>query len=462
MKRKVGLVFLHEDKLTLQIRRCSDNKLCHHESLTAADIDAGRASFAHATKKTVDWILIVPTYQCITRFVTLPSSEPAELHKMLEYEITHIAPCNTQPWTWDFLIVNEHPSGTSTVMVVLSPVGLIETHTRKLAGLGIRPKIITTTALFYSLVLTGTKTISTSKPVACFCIRSRSVDFFVVENHRLIFARGVRLTDRSALDATRLRTHIHQSFAMFAKQPVSTNPDVLVMLTSNGSRPDSARIVRDALTVFVHEVDLDRLYADAPRTLAGLYARDRADCTTAKKSRINLLPVSSKQKHRKKARRRRLSLNILRVCFLVLLAWLSLKTAIRRKARLLDRCRQRVSLIGPAAERLRTLQQQLTIIQQQLQRTVSMLEIISELYIVLSDDVTIHYLAIGQNERLVIRAQAKRLSQAFDSIGPLERSQYFSNVRQTYANQRQIQDSVLIDFEITAELRKEPFSGQTQ
>jgi hypothetical protein len=249
---------------------------------------------------------------------------------------------------------------------------------------------------------------------------------------------------------------------MFAKQPISTDPDVLVMLTSNGSRPDSARIVRDALTVSVHEVDLDHLYADAPRTLAGLYARDRADCTTAKKSRINLLPVSSKQKHRKKARRRRLSLNILRVCFLVLLTWLSLKTAIWRKARLLDRCRQRVLLIGPAAERLRTLQQQLAIIQQQLQRTVPVLEIISELYIVLSDDVTIHDLAIGQDERLVIRAQAKRLSQAFDSIGPLERSEYFSNVRQTYANQRQIQDSVLIDFEITAELRKEPFSGQTQ
>jgi hypothetical protein len=383
---------------------------------------------------------------------------------MLEYEMHNIIPYNSQPWTWDFFSVCEHPDGSSTIMIVLSPLRLMESHIRNLALLGIRPRIITTTAMFYGLVLTGAKVISNAKPVACFCLRNHSMDFFVVENRRLIFARGVRLPDRSSPDVAELSAHIHQSCAMFAKQAISANPDVSVMLTTDRSCPHSAKIAREALHASVQEVDLDRLYDQTPRMLTALHAANRIDRAgaAAKQYRINLLPADSKQKHRRTARRRRVLLHVLRVCFLVLLAWLSVRTAVWRKARLLNRCRQRMSLTGPAAERLKTLQQQLAIIQQQLHRGVVVLEIISELYIVLPSDITIHFLAINQNGKLVIRAQAKHLSQAFDSIGPLEQSRYFSNVRQSYANQRQIQASVLIDFEITAELQKGPFSGEIQ
>jgi hypothetical protein len=91
-------------------------------------------------------------------------------------------------------------------------------------------------------------------------------------------------------------------------------------------------------------------------------------------------------------------------------------------------------------------------IRAQVQGSVSMLDIVRQMYEVLPADVTIHHLSIDQNQQVVIRAQAKRLSQAFDCIDPLEQSPYLANVRQNYAHLRELEGQVLIDFELRADL----------
>ena len=162
-----------------------------------------------------------------------------------------------------------------------------------------------------------------------------------------------------------------------------------------------------------------------------------------------------KQQRLRRIKHKQTALNAFKICVTLLLLFLCLKISIRRKSCLLERYEQRLFTISPTAEKLQFLQRQLSIIEDQLQGNVSTLDIISELYRVLPKDVTVHYLGIEQNKKIVIRAQANLLSQAFDCIGPLEQSDYFRNVRQSYANQRQMQDSVLIDFEIIADLEKE-------
>jgi hypothetical protein len=106
------------------------------------------------------------------------------------------------------------------------------------------------------------------------------------------------------------------------------------------------------------------------------------------------------------------------------------------------------------AQKLQFLQDQLNMIQNQVQGSVSMLDIISQMYKLLPQDVTIHYLCIDQNRQVVVRAQAKLLSQAFDCIDPLEQSVYLSNVRQSYAHLRELEGQVLIDFELRADLER--------
>jgi hypothetical protein len=142
----------------------------------------------------------------------------------------------------------------------------------------------------------------------------------------------------------------------------------------------------------------------------------------------------------------------LRACGLALLMLLCLKMSVWRQTRLLQQYQQRLAQIAPLAKKLQFLQGQLNMIRTQVQGSVSMLDIVRQMYEVLPPDVTIHHLGIDQNQQVVIRAQAKRLSQAFDCIDPLERSPYLANVRQNYAHLRELEGQVLIDFELRADL----------
>ena len=140
----------------------------------------------------------------------------------------------------------------------------------------------------------------------------------------------------------------------------------------------------------------------------------------------------------------------------MLLILLCLRMSIWRKTRLLKQYQQIIVQIAPLAQKLQFLQNLLNIIQTQFQGSVSILDIIGQMYECLPQDVTIHYLSIDQNRQVVVRAQAKWLSQAFDCIDPLERSVYLLNVRQSYAHLRELEGQVLIDFELRADLTKHP------
>jgi hypothetical protein len=128
--------------------------------------------------------------------------------------------------------------------------------------------------------------------------------------------------------------------------------------------------------------------------------------------------------------------------------------SIWRKTRVLRQYQQRLAQIAPLAQKLQFLQGQLDMIQTQVQGSVSMLDIIGQMYEVLPQDVTIHYLSMDQNHQVVVRAQARWLSQAFECIDPLERSAYLCNVRQSYAHLRELEGQVLIDFGLRADLER--------
>jgi len=139
---------------------------------------------------------------------------------------------------------------------------------------------------------------------------------------------------------------------------------------------------------------------------------------------------------------------------MILLMLMCLRASTWRTTQVLHKYEHRLVEIAPLAQKLQFLQSQLSMIQTQVQGSVSTLDIIGQLYQVLPADVTIHYLSIDQSGQVVIRAQAKRLSQAFDCIDPLERSEFLANVRQNYAHLREIEGQVLIDFELRADLKK--------
>ncbi len=454
--RRIGLIFVHDKGLDLQVCSCMGGHFHWRQYIPFTDLESDHRSSHPDLPKVAGWVLIIPAYQCTTKYTFLPSTEPAEIEKMLEFELSNIVPYNTQPWSWDFSIIGRQEDGASKVLIVLSPLSIIERYIQNLLSLGIRPNIITVNAVFYNLLLKKDKTLLELNPTAYFYPNDDYLDFFVIQNRQVTFLRGARLNGKLCENTRFVEAEIQRSLSMLKEHRFANWPDKLIAINTNNSAADFGKIVEKVTGVPVEEIESASLFGENSSIIERLTTISSNDylSSSAEKDQISLLPRFLKQKLRRRKKRRQMILHALKVCFVLLLAFLCLKTSIWRKNRLLLRYEQRLSAISPVAEKLQFLRQQLNIIQSQLQSNVSTLDIVSELYRVLPKDITVHYLSIEREKKITTRAQAKLLSQAFDCIGPLEQSDYFQNVKQSYANQRQIQDSLLIDFEVIANLQQ--------
>lgn len=406
--------------------------------------------------KVPHWLLALPTYLCTTRYTWLPSNRPEEIADMLEFELPRIVPCSTQSWTWDYSIVDTREDGASQVLVFLSPLSAVESAMEQAHALGIEPGLVTVSAALHAVGLVHDDGVEGAGPCGYVWWDYGSMDFLVMDGMRLIFLRGVRTGGHGSEGLGFVEAEVGRSFAILRKQEIW--PAGLPVHVG-GTNPEVPRLIERLRQVAAIRADqpCDRIIRDVvcmSDALTGPVLPAHRFNGRADVACVNLLPQHLKERGCRIRRRRQAFLHGLRACLVVLLMLLCLRVSMWRTTRLLREHQQRLAEIASPAQKLQFLQGQLSMIQAQVQGSVSMLDIIGQLYEVLPQDVTIHHLNIDQNRQVVIRAQAKWLSQAFDCIDPLERSEYLSNVRQNYAHLREIEGQVLIDFELRADLAK--------
>ena len=439
--KKIGLVFAQRQSLILQSRSFADGHLYWERSVPYADIELHKKNLHTDISKISCWVLIIPAYQCNTKYAILPSVDSAEIKQMLEYELPNILSYNSLAFVWDFSIIDRRQNGSSKILIVLSPATIIERYVKILSALGIKPDNIIHSGMFHALLLSKQETLTQSDSAGCFCLNDSCLDFFAIEDGKVTFLRGIGPRKPSCEKPGVIEEETRRFFSMLKGYKSSDSLHRFFAINTEGRDDDLTKTIETSLDISIKKIKPADLYINI-------------SAVDTEKIQINLLPQYLKEKQLRGSRARRRLWHSLKISLVLFLILLCLKVSIWRNNLLLESYRQRLSDISPVAEKLQFLQQQLSIIENQLQGNTSAIEIIFELFKTLPKDITIHYLSIERNKKVRIRAQAKLLSQSFDCIGPLEESDFFENVMQSYANQRQIEDSVLIDFEIVADIQK--------
>jgi type II secretory pathway component PulL len=436
--RRIGLIFVRERGLDLEVWD-SGSCPCWSMGVVHTDMDASERHDVTGIPPASQWLLILPTYLCTTRSIHLPASRPEEIAAMLEFEVPQLAPCRTQAWTWDFCVTDVHEDGVSQVLVVLSPLSVVESALEQAQAWGIEPSLVTISAALDIVKPTRRDDGEERTLRGHVSWDYGSLDFSATEGSRLMFLRGARVCGQNSHTLECAQAEVGRSLSILRERGLAGDR---LAIRVGGDNPDLASLV-ERLGQY------EGVLVEPKSTSSWPAASTHVPC-------INLLPQHRKEKDRRAARRRELLGTGLRVCVLALLMLLCLRMSSWRQTRLLGQYQQRIARIAPLAQKLQFLQGQLAMIQAQVQGSVSMLDIISQIYELLPKDVTIHHLSIDQNRQVILRAQARLLSQAFDCIDPLERSAYLVNVRQNYAHLRELDGQVLIDFELRADLEKRP------
>ena len=370
--RRIGMVFVHGEGLDLQVRSCMGGNFHWQQYMPFTDLEPVHKPSHPNIPKVAGWVLIIPAYQCITKYAFLPSDDPAEIEKMLEFELPNIVPYNTQPWTWDFSIIGQQEDGASKVLIVLSPLSIIDRYIQNLLSLGIKPDVITVSAMFYTLLLNRNKNLLELNTSGYFCLNDDYLGFFVIENRQVTFLRGARLKGKFCENTRLVEAEIQRSLSMVKEQRFVNCPDRFFAINTNNSTANFVKIVEKVTGVSVEEIESATLYNEHSSMIHRLTTISSDDylSSASEKAQISLLPRVLKQKRRRRNKRRQMALHALKVCFVLLLAFLCLKTIIWRKSRLLERYEQRICVISPMAEKHQFLKQQVDIFKSQLRGNV--------------------------------------------------------------------------------------------
>ncbi len=392
--KQIGLIFVRERGLDLELW---DGGSCPRWSMgvVRTEPDSREPNDVVGIPHVQRWLLVLPTYLCTTRCIQLPASRPEEIAAMLEFEVPQLTPCSTQSWTWDFCVTNVQEDGASQVLVVLSPLSVVESALEQVQALGIEPALVTVSAALDAMQPPHGNHGEDGRLQGHLWWDHGSLDFSAVEGSRLLFLRGVRICGQNSHTLEYVEAEVGRSLSLLRERGLGNGG---LSVRVGGTAPEVSSLVERLKQSAMPHPDqectwepYDGVLADGETLSPWRGGRTCVPC-------INLLPQHRKEKDRRAHRRREFVGMGLRTCVIALLMLLCLRMSLWRQTRLLQQYQQRIAKIAPLAQKLQFLQGQLSMIQTQVQGSVSMLDIISQMYEVLPQDVTIHYLSIDQNQ----------------------------------------------------------------
>ena len=407
-----------------------------------------------ASRCSAYWRLVLPAQLCAFKSVNLPSQQLPELRQMVGYQLPRLIPYNRDEWVFDVLISRQLADGSADCLIVAVRRSVLDSFLQKARSLGVEIQAVTITALAALAASHPHPSSQEEQPTGLLVCHPEWMDFLVETHSKVLFCRATQTSPVGPGQTESLATEVGRSLGVLRGQ-VDAVPRRCHVLADN----DKAESLAKSLSRDIPDVEFIPFSDSTSASGVNENRLERFLLTAAVSGAnvsqaINLLSNEDKAQQALIRRIHRTSRKVVQVAGLLALALVLAYACADRQHRILSQYQQRLAQIAPAARKVQAHQQQLAVIKEQLHSNTVSLEILAELYRVLPEDITVHEVSLNAAGQLVLRGQARQLYQAFDCIGLLERSDLFVDVRQDYAQQRQIAGKVLIDFQVTAGLEK--------
>lgn len=133
---------------------------------------------------------VLPRHDIAVRMVTLPTQDPAEVARMVEFSAEEYVPYALEDLVIDQCILSPLPDGQSRVLAVLAHKDVIEGHLRLLRGAGLAPEeIFLSTACIASAIASAR--VPTNERCAYVNLAPEGWEALVMNGRQLDYTRGV-------------------------------------------------------------------------------------------------------------------------------------------------------------------------------------------------------------------------------------------------------------------------------
>jgi len=376
-----------------------------------------------------DLNVVVPRHRVTTRVVKLPSTNIAEIRRMVQLDAGSYVPYPVDELVFSQAILNTDADGYSTVLVVLVRREEIDEILEPLRQARLNPRSVTISslALYNAYLAAGAR--DENEHMAAVHIGASGLDVVVAHHGELTFMRGVPWSggwradgpplDQPALDTVvrELRTSIEAS----ERETARRTPLTKMYLSGDISALEQIRDrIKHDLELDVGILDLaDTGFTTPVAVLAGATVSPRTLPTAVS---IDLLPADYIAAREKVIHRRYLAACGVLVVASVLLTTQISRQRVQAKLEYIKYLDGEIARVEPTARLVRKKQSRVKAVRAQRERGFSALDFMAAIHRLAPQDMVLRRVEFEHGTGAILKARARDRSIAFEYVNLLRQS----------------------------------------
>lgn len=399
--------------------------------------------------------------QMTTRILSLPSTETAELDKMVGFQLEKELPFPKDKIIIDYVPLETTPEGFTRLLLVVVGEDLVHRSLAILKQGGLIPE-----ALFFSSEgVAASWQMSRKEETAESCVALVDLDRFlthveVIQGGKLRMtrsfltgARHLNVPEPKAAEETFLQ-ELNRTFVAFRKESPPGKIDKLVLSGGEEGLMLVQKYLAPRIGLPVEILDFKGICPFESETVKEALEGDLSFVSGVglllkEGQRINLIPPSLKKARMVRQVRQMVFQSAFLLLGVLALVGFLFGSSLRQQQHQLVMLQEQLKTIEPDTARLETMQKQLQFLERRKTESEAILEILRELYRIIPQDASLTYLVI-EPDHLSLRGRSSVLATVFQFAEALEESPFFQSVRVNNATRRTLSEGEVALFQLDA------------
>lgn len=405
--------------------------------------------------------LCLPRNLVTVRNLHLPSQDPKEIAQMIDLNIVRMVPYRKQEILSNYRLLGVDDIGYSKIMLAIVHRELVKRHVGILeaAGLSLERVALSSHGAWQWAMARQGSAMAEEDLALLLDADGAFTDFLLCSRTQLFFSRSLaievdQLTDEASV--ARLLNEINQSLEIFQNEEMNRRPTTILIAGAEAALPMVEGAIRDGLNLPVTRVagpvaksgpeSAGPLRGCSVSALAHLLSGD-----SAQELGFVLPEIQIRQSLKEKARELVL-VGSLGISVLTVLMGFFMSRLYHQQT-YLRHLQERKAVIGQEIGDLVSQSRRIEVVKSYLTGRELPLRYLAELQKLIPGEVAVDYLSVDEQQRGLLRGQARQLSDVFKLITSLENSRYIEQVDTKYTRRKKVRETEVTEFELTMKVR---------
>lgn len=407
------------------------------------------------------FILLIPRQLAAQGYCYLPSTKPEEIGQMARLQAAKQLPFEPQAMILGYQPIGISKEGYTDLALIIVHQDIVKKYLRLLEKYKVEPQEIILDSQGIGRWFNLQKGLRPQGPVMMVDLDLGSSRLDILSGSLSIYSRAFALSLVPEEYKMRLIDEIDKSLLAYKKEEIGLRPEG-IFFTGAGNSLDyidedfiqklqfqCAKYEQNQGIIFKTDpaVRLNDLVENSFASLLGM-------ALSIEKPSFNLLPENILAKREKSAYQSQMRKTSVLVLLIITTIALGMFLSITVRKKIIRQLTQALQGVSLQADSIEAMARKLKLIREQSEQSQSCLQVLSEIFQLASDQLSLASFSYDVNSSLTLKGQAKTLAGVFNFVNTLEASALFKDVQVRHSSKRKIKNEEVADFEIVCPIEK--------